>query len=95
MQELQEKVGMENIIQSTEELLSVVEGYNKNVEIVNNEENIKVFVASMDVDSLYPSMKTDPTADVIRSTIVESDIDLIDLNLKELMIFLRKNMTSE
>ena len=75
--------------------LSVVECYNKNVDIVNNEESIKVFVASMDVDSLYPSMKTDPTADVIRSAIVESDIDLIDLNLKELTIFLRKNMTSQ
>ena len=95
MQELQEKVGMDNIIQSTEELLSVVEKYNKNVESVDIEDKRDIFIASMDVDSLYPSMKSEPTAEAIREIVRESDIEIADLNIKELLIFLRKNMTNE
>ena len=49
----------------------------------------------MDVESLYPSLKVEPTADAIRETILNSDIDVIGVNSKELGIFLRKNMSTE
>ena len=48
------------------------------------------FVASMDVESLYPSLKVGPTADAIKGTILKSNIDVIGVNYKELGIFLRK-----
>ena len=44
----------------------------------------------MDVDSLYPSMKTVPTAAVIKETVIESDIEVSGLNIKEMLIFIGK-----
>ena len=52
------------------------------------------FVASMDVSSLFPSLKTESTAKEIKETVLESEITVNDVNWRELGIFLRKNMSS-
>ena len=56
MEEMQVKVWMENFIQSTEELSSVAENFNKNVESFCIKENSDIFIDSMDVSSLYPQL---------------------------------------
>ena len=48
----------------------------------------------MDVESLYPSLHVEPTSQAIKDMILESDIDVIGVNWKELGIFLRKNMST-
>ena len=70
MSELQKRVGLNSSIKSTEELCSLLEEYNKNVKDVNMRQSTKkTFVASMDVTSLYPSLKTEATAKEIKDTI--------------------------
>ena len=51
-------------------------------------------MASMDVESLYPSLKSEDTAEIIKETVVESELEMTDINVKELLIFIRKNMSN-
>ena len=55
MHELQEKVGYKQTLGSTEEFLAYLTEFNEqNAENCNNNE--ESFIASMDVESLYPSL---------------------------------------
>ena len=92
---MQKRVGLNSSIRSTEELCSLLEEYNKSVKDVNmGQSTNKTFIASMDVTSLYPLLKTEATAKEIKDTILESDIIVKDVNWRALGIFLRKNMTT-
>ena len=94
VQELRLQVGNRDTVKSTEELLSYFESYNKQISNDLECDNCdQRFIASMDVESLYPSLKVQPTADAIRETILKSNINVIGVNFKELGIFLRKNMS--
>ena len=52
------------------------------------------FMASMDVESRYRSLKSEDTAEIIKETVVESELEITNINVKELLIFLRKNMSN-
>ena len=83
-------------IGSTEELLYIFEEYNKNVESeTENPEESRRFVASLDVEKLYQSMKTRKCVDVIKEVVTESKIVIKNLDVRELSVFLRKNMSNE
>ena len=94
MQELKAKVNPENTVKSTEELLSLIETYNQNIDNECTDCDTK-FMASMDVECLYPSLKSDDTADIIRETVINSDIEVEGLDVRELVVFLRKNLTNK
>ena len=78
-------------IKSTEELLYHLNQYNESVRDNNCTETVK-FVASMDIESLYPSLDSNKCAETIKTVVMESDIEIEGLNLFELGIFFRKNM---
>ena len=52
------------------------------------------FVASLDVEKLFPSMKTYECCEVVREVIRESKIIIKELDVRELSIFIRKNMSN-
>ena len=58
-------------------------------------ENINKFVASLDIKSLFPSLKSEQCGNVVCDMIRNSSIKLEGLNPKELGVFLRKHMSSE
>ena len=49
-------------------------------------EDVEVF--SMDVDALYPSLHIDDILEAVYSTIMESDIDMENINLEEMCKYL-------
>ena len=49
----------------------------------------------MDVESLYPSLRSDDCAQIVRETIMDSDLSVEELNWKEMSIILRKNLSNE
>ena len=59
--------------------------YNRNVEVRNtNTKEARTFIASMDVEKLYPSMKTESCCNVVKEVIKESKLSIKDLDVKEL-----------
>ena len=95
MQELQQIVGSKDTIKSTEELLSHFESYNNSIKHdFECSKCDKIFIASMDVESLYPSLKAESTSNAIKQTILKSNISVEGVNYKELGILLRKNMST-
>ena len=94
MQELQEKVGYNQTLGSTEEFLAYLTQFNQYVN-QNSDNSENVFIASMDVESLYTSLQVGPTSDAIKETILNSQINVLGVNYKEIGIFLRKHMSSE
>ena len=49
----------------------------------------------MDLEALYPSLKSQETADLLKDVIIQSNISVTDVNYRELGIFLRKNMSNK
>ena len=93
VEELRIKHEGKNTCKSTEEAISIFENYNKRIDkgdIVG-----KKFIASMDVKSLFPSLKTVQCVNAVKKTIISSKIMLKGFNHKELGIFLRKFLTTE
>ena len=43
---------------------------------------------------VFIHLLNEDTAKVIRETVMESELEVTDINVKELLIFLRKNMSS-
>ena len=80
-----------NACKSTEELLANFTEYNLNESNVNDEK----FIASLDIKSLYPSLRTEDCVEIVRETIETSEIDVTSVNVKEMMIFLRKHVPIE
>ena len=74
MLELKERISSESTVKSTEELLDFIEEYNEKVKNSNSSEVEEKFVASMDVESLFPTRKTEDTVSVIKETVMESKI---------------------
>ena len=81
-----------NTIKSTEELLAALETYNSNNEHSNDEQN--KFIASLDVVSLYPSLRSEDSSDEVRQIVLDSEVEIKISDEKELAIFLRKNLTT-
>ena len=79
------------MIKSTEEFLYLVEKYNKE----NKNRNKSVIIGSMDAVNLYPSIKPDMAADIIKKLIVDTDVDFKGIDRDELGRYLRENMTQE
>ena len=83
--ELKDTIG--KTVENTEELLSDFVEYNKSSKCDNGG---KKFIGSLDVESLYPSLKVSDCVDIVRETIVNSDINIETVDITELSIFLRK-----
>ena len=90
LEELKVKVLADNVCKSTEELLYQFEKYNNRQDIEGER-----CIASMDIESLYPSLKTEDTIMEIKEVILNSDNKIEGLDIKEIGIFLRKNMTTK
>ena len=90
LEELKVKVLADNVCKSTEELLYQFEKYNNRQDIEGER-----CIASMDIESLYPSLKTKDTIMEIKMEISNSDNKIEGLDVKEIGIFLRKNMTTK
>ena len=88
-EDVKRKLGV-NACKSTEELLANFTEYNLNESNVNDEK----FIASLDIKSLYHSLKTEDCVEIVRETIETSEIDVTSVNVKE-MIFLGKHVPIE
>ena len=96
MLELQQMVGPTDTIKSTEELLSQFESYNKSINQGYSCDNCdNQFIASMDVESLYPSLEVESTSTAIKQVILNSNMCVEGVNVEELGVYLRKNMTPD
>ena len=74
-------------------MLAKFVNYNKNViKKVDDEEK---FIASMDVESLYPSLKTEDCVELVRDVISNSELCVGCENTREMGIFLRKHMNDK
>ena len=52
-------------------------------------------VSDIDVISLYPSLKSDDSANEVKQVVMESEIEVNISDPKELAVFLRKTLTSQ
>ena len=78
---------------STEELLEAFETYNKEVEHnVANVADGKRIVGSMDAVSLYPSLKANRSAEIVKEVIMNCNVKFNNINFEELGIYLRTNL---
>ena len=75
-------------------LLAKITEYNIKSDFPSSRNKDK-FIASMDVESLYPSLRSDDCAQIVRETIMDSDLSVEELNWKEMSIILRKNLSNE
>ena len=91
--ELRETMEQSSSCKSTEELISQFLEFNNNHD--NQVESDRKFVASLDVKSLFPSLRTEQCVSAFRQVISNSKIRLEGLNHKEMGIMLRKNYTSQ
>ena len=66
-----------SVIKSTEEFLYWVEKYNKE----NKNRDKSVIIGSMDAVNLYPSIKPDKAADIIKKLIVDTEVDFKGIEL--------------
>ena len=79
---------------STEELLSKFTEYNNKDR--NSREDVKEkFVASMDIASLFPSMRTEDCVRLVKEMISKSKIYTSKLDAREMGIFLRKSLSTK
>ena len=88
--ELKDTIG--KTVENTEELLRDFVEYNKSSKCDNGG---KKFIGSLDVESLYPSLKVSDCVDIVRETIINSDINIDTVDIKELSIFLRKSFSTK
>ena len=81
----------DTICKSTAEMLSSFEAYNETV----TDDNIKIkkIVGSMDAVALYPSIKADESAEIIRNEVIQTNVTFEGLDMDEVGKFLRKNLT--
>ena len=94
LEELREKVEKNNTCKSTEELLHKFTEYNKSVE-TKNEVTDKKFIASMDVKALFPSLRSDQCIEAVKRMILSSELKIEGIEYKELLILLRKNLSTK
>ena len=81
----------ESTCSSTEELLSSIIKYNETI----NQTNPQNSIASLDINSLFPSLKTEKCCEKVRSVVLKSKLKIEGLDIREMAIYLRKNMTTE
>ena len=67
--------------------------YNKNVEN-NRTQSGEKFIASMDIESLYPSLKTEDSVQIVREVITTSELEVEGIDIREICIFLRINLSN-
>ena len=79
-------------IKSNEELLSRFVEYNKS-RVEGNYDSKKVFIASMDIDKWFPSMKNRAMAMEIRQMIIDSEIEFKEVDYDKVSKYLGKYMT--
>ena len=85
----------ETLCYSTEELLETFERFNEAVEKSSNKKVPNCIVGSMDAVSLYPSLKANRSAEIIKEVVMRSPIVFENVDMKELGIYLRQNLSSE
>ena len=88
--QLNSKIG--KTVQNTEELISEFEQFN--ITSKSDEFN-EMFIGSLDVESLYPSLRMEDCAEIVRETMMNSDINLDKIDTNELAILLRKTKTTK
>ena len=87
-----EKVG-DTSSKSTEEMLAKFVSYNESVD--RSKIGIKEkFIASMDVEALYPSLRTGDCAKLVKTVVRESELSIGCEDTREMGIFLRKHMSN-
>ena len=82
-----------DLCDSTEGMIHVIEKYNKE----NGNKNLekKKIVGSMDVKSLYPKLRAEPAAEIVKESIKMSKIKLDGLDVEEMGKFLRMSMSTK
>ena len=68
---------------STEDLLAEIENLN------NDEVNTNWEIGSLDIEALYPSLDIPKCAEVVSQELYKSDIEIKNINWKEVMLYLR------
>ena len=90
LNELKSKIG--KTVENTEELISAFEKYNQTVDCSDCDQ---MFIASIDVESLYPSLKVDDCSKIVKETIMNSNVKLDNIDTNELLILLRKMFSNK
>ena len=80
---------------STEELIAKFVDYNMKVDENPNVTTSNKLIASMDIKALFPSLRTQDCANLVRDAVNKSEIVIKDIDMKEICIFLRKHLTNE
>merc|ERR1711954_531553 len=73
------------LCKSSEEMIYNIEEYNKR-EDIDKSENV---IGSMDVVSLYPRIKTERAAEIVRDAIIQSKVEIEGIDIDELGKYLR------
>ena len=80
---------------STEELLESFEAFNTELDDKNKKHDMDYIVGSMDAVSLYPSLEAERSAEIIREVVMNSNITFDDIDIEELGIYLRTNLSKQ
>ena len=81
-----------NDCESTEELLSEIEKYNR-MRKSDGSCGKKLIIASMDIDKWFPSMRIKPMTREIKDMIVKSGIEFKEINYENVAKYLGERMT--
>ena len=80
-----------NDCKNTEELLNKFEDYNKS-RVLRGFPDKNIFVASMDINKWFPSMKLKPMTEEVEEMIVESNINFKEINYDRIAKYLGKHI---
>ena len=79
---------------STKEMLESFERYNKR-ENKSSESETKTIVGSMDAVSLFTRLEADKSSEIVIEETIRSTVEFENIDVYELGVYLRKNLTSE
>ena len=79
---------------STEELLEAFESYNEEIEKEDKDEN-RYIIGSMDAVALYPSLRADKYAEIIREEVIKSKVRFENVDTFELGMYIRKHLSTK
>ena len=57
-----------------------LQSYNEGVNLNKSDDSEEKFVASMDVVNLFPEMKSEDIASVMKETVIESELSVKEMN---------------
>ena len=94
IKKIAEEASVGNDLKSVEELLNKFEEYNK-ARVHNGYANKNIFIASMDIDKWFPSMKNRPMAKEIKQMIIDSNFVFKEIDYDRVSKYLGEYMTIE